>query len=150
MDASYYMAGGIWLADGDGFNEQILWNYLDDPHGLPHPSHGYWMPLTSVLAAQGMRLTGTHTFTSARHGFLLLAALIPVITAWLSYRLSGRRDWRSGRIIAAISGLPPYLRLPSTPLGLYAFRRPLLAGHPGSSDGSAPSMAETGGTTRLS
>ena len=147
MDASYYMAGGVWLADGDGFNEQILWNYLDDPHGLPHPSHGYWMPLTSVLAAQGMRLMGAHTFTSARLGFLLLAALIPVITAWLSYSLSGRRDWAIlAGIIAAISGFYlPYLPTIDA-FGLYMlFGGLFLLVIQSLSDGSARSMAETGG-----
>jgi hypothetical protein len=120
MDASYYMAGGFWLADGDGFNERILWNYLDDPIGLPHPSHGYWMPLTSILASFSMFLTGAHTFAAARLGFLLLAALIPILTARLSYALLGSRDWALlAGILAAFSGF--YLAyLPTTDaFGLY-------------------------------
>jgi len=120
MDASYYMAGGVWLANGDGFNERILWNYLDEPGGLPHPSHGYWMPLTSLLAAFTMLLSGAHTFTTARLGFLLLAAIIPMLTARLSFALSGRREWALlAGIIAAISGFYlPYL--PTTDaFGLY-------------------------------
>jgi hypothetical protein len=122
MDASYYMAGGVWLVDGDGFNEHILWNYLDDPTGIPHPSHGYWMPLTSVLAALGMILTGAHTFAAARLGFLVLAAMTPIVTARLSYALMRRRDWALlAGIIAALSGF--YLAyLPTTDaFGLYMF-----------------------------
>jgi hypothetical protein len=120
MDASYYMAGGTWLAEGDGFNERILWNYLDDPTGIPHPSHGYWMPLASILAAIGMFLTGAHTFAAARLGFLLLAALIPLLTARLSFALLGRRDWALlAGVLAALSGF--YLAYISTieAFGLY-------------------------------
>jgi hypothetical protein len=120
MDASYYMAGGGWLAGGDGFNEQILWNYLDDPVGLPHPSHGYWMPLTSLMAALGMFVSGSHTFETARLGFLLAAAIVPALTARLSFALTDRKDFALlAGILAAISGF--YLSyLPTTDaFGLY-------------------------------
>ena len=66
MDAEYYFLGGRQLALGEGFQEPILWNYLDDPDGLPHASHAYWMPLASILAAIGMKLTGIPTFSMAR------------------------------------------------------------------------------------
>ena len=46
MDADYYYATGLVLAEGQGFTEPFLWNYLDNPSGLPHPSHAYWMPMT--------------------------------------------------------------------------------------------------------
>ncbi|MFN2304750.1 MAG: hypothetical protein ACK2TV_13555, partial [Anaerolineales bacterium] len=77
MDADYYYAGGVQLAEGHGFQEEILWNYLDDPSGLPHPSHAYWMPMPSILAATGMKLMGSSNFDAAQLGFLLLAALVP-------------------------------------------------------------------------
>ena len=66
LDSDYYFAGGLQLADGEGFTEPFLWNYLDDPEGLPHPSHTYWYPLSSMLAAASMDLTGQHTYTAAR------------------------------------------------------------------------------------
>jgi hypothetical protein len=93
MDADYYYAGGLSLADGAGFSENFLWNYLDDPVGLPHPSHAYWMPLASLLAAAGMKITGMLNFTGARLGFLIVAALVPPLTAALSYQISARRDF---------------------------------------------------------
>ncbi len=43
-----------FVSPGYGFSEMVLWNFLDDPEGLPHPSHGYWMPLVSILSAAGM------------------------------------------------------------------------------------------------
>jgi len=51
MDTAYYAAGAVRLAQGGGFSEPFLWNYLDDPAGLPHPGFLYWMPLPSLLAA---------------------------------------------------------------------------------------------------
>jgi len=92
MDADYYFAGGLRLAQGHGFSELLLWNYLDDPAGLPHPSHGYWMPLTSILAAGGMALLGRSDFSAARIFFILLAGLIPPLTAALAWRLSRRKN----------------------------------------------------------
>jgi hypothetical protein len=99
MDADYYFGGGIQLARGDGFNEPYLWNYLADPQGLPTPSHAYWMPLASLVAAAGMWLTGQTTFTSARIGFILLAALVPPLTSLLAFRLT------SSRTLSLLSGL---------------------------------------------
>src|SRR5574340_488542 len=84
MDADYYYAMGTQLATGKGFNEPFLWNYLDDPAGLPHPSHLYWMPLTSLFAAAGMLATGSTKFSAAQLPFILLAGLIPVISASLT------------------------------------------------------------------
>lgn len=92
MDADYYYLGGFRLAQGYGFTEPILWNYLDEPTGIPHASHTYWMPLASILAAAGMKLTGNSGFDAARIGFLLLSACIPPLTAALSYSLTMRRE----------------------------------------------------------
>ncbi len=99
LDADYYFAGGIQLAEGRGFNEPYVWNYLDGATSLPHPSHGYWMPLASILAAAGMMLTGATTYASARLFFFLVAALVPPLTAKLAHRFSRRKD------LALTSGL---------------------------------------------
>jgi hypothetical protein len=92
MDAEYYYSGGMRLAEGYGFNEEILWNFLDDPAGIPHPSHGYWMPLVSMLAAIGPVISGGLNFAAARLPFVLLAAFLPPLTAALAWRLHRRRD----------------------------------------------------------
>jgi hypothetical protein len=72
---------------------------LDQPVALPHPSHTYWMPLASMIAAAGMWLTGEHTYAAGRIGFLMLAAVVPVVTAALAYQFSRRQD------LAVTSGL---------------------------------------------
>jgi hypothetical protein len=99
LDADYYFGGGLQLVRGQGFTEPYLWNYLDDPQSLPHPSHGYWMPLASIVAALGMWLTGQETYAAARLGFILMAVIVPPLTAALAYRFSERRD------LALTSGL---------------------------------------------
>jgi hypothetical protein len=99
LDADYYYAGGIQLATGKGFTEPYLWNYLDGVSSLPHPSHSYWAPLSSIIAALGMWLTGQINFTSARLFFILIAAIVPPLTAALAYTFSQRRD------LAVASGL---------------------------------------------
>jgi hypothetical protein len=92
MDADYYFAGGLRLVQGHGFTETYLWNYLDNPQALPHPSHGYWFPLASILAAAGMFITGQQTFVAARLGFILVAAFVPPVTASLAYKITSRRE----------------------------------------------------------
>ena len=99
MDADYYFAGGVQLATGQGFTEPYLWNYLDDPDGLPHPSHTYWMPLASIVSALGMWLTGQSTYAVGRLPFLLLSACVPLLTASLAFRVS-RQTY-----LAVVSGL---------------------------------------------
>jgi len=93
MDADYYFATGTRLAAGDGFSEPFLWNYLDQPAGLPHPSHGYWMPLASILAALSIIFTKEFSFVGARLSFILVAGLVPPLTVWLSYLISARKDY---------------------------------------------------------
>jgi len=99
MDADYYFAGGIQLAEGQGFTEPYLWNYLDDPPSLPHPSHTYWMPLASIVSALGMLCTGQVTYAAGRLPFLLLSSCVPLLTAALAFRVS--RQTR----LAVVSGL---------------------------------------------
>ncbi|MDZ4159889.1 MAG: hypothetical protein U1B80_08875 [Anaerolineaceae bacterium] len=91
MDAEYYYSGGLQLAAGKGFQDPFIWNYLDDPTGIPHPSHTYWMPLASIVAAGGMLLTGLYNFLGARVFFVLIAAFIPALTAGLSFQVLGDR-----------------------------------------------------------
>jgi hypothetical protein len=92
MDADYYYAGGLQLVTGHGFTEPYLWNYLDNPKGLPHPSYAYWMPLASLLAAAGALIFGPGSWSAARIGFLFVAAMIPPLTAALAWSFTSRRD----------------------------------------------------------
>ncbi len=116
MDAAYYYLNGRQLALGEGFSEPILWNYLDNPAGLPHPSHSYWMPLASIVAAVGMKVGGIDSFQMARLGFFVAASLVPWLTARLSYQLTGKRSWAFGAgLLAIFSGFYlPYTTITDT------------------------------------
>ena len=85
MDAYYYLTNGMRLAEGEGFTEEVVWQFLDAPAGLPTPSHSYWMPLPSILAALGWLISPT--FKMAQLPFYLLTATLPilsfVIAKWL-------------------------------------------------------------------
>jgi hypothetical protein len=105
MDADYYYSGGVRLAQGKGLTEIILWNYLDAPQGLPHPSHTYWMPMASLLAAAGMQLGGIN-FRAAQMPFLLLAACLPPLTAGLAFALTHRR--RQAILAGLLAVFPGY------------------------------------------
>ena len=98
MDADYYFSGGVQLAEGHGFTEPYLWNYLDDPVSLPHPSHTYWMPLASIVSALGMWITGQSTYAAGRLPFILLSGFVPLLTAALAFSIS-RQTW-----LALVSG----------------------------------------------
>lgn len=91
MDAEYYTLSAVQMVEGKGMTQPILWNYLDDPQGLPHPSHTYWMPAPSWVAAAGMLLSGRADFTSGRIPFIFLSALAAPMAGWMGYRLGRKR-----------------------------------------------------------
>lgn len=89
MDAYYYTTNGRRLAQGYGFSEQIIWQYLDHPQGLPTPSHTYWMPLTSLITAVGYTLSDH--FRAAQLPFWLMAGLLPLLTYLISLQFTQAR-----------------------------------------------------------
>jgi 4-amino-4-deoxy-L-arabinose transferase-like glycosyltransferase len=104
MDADYYYATARQLADGEGFSQPFIWNYLDDPAGLPHASHTYWMPMTSIISACGLYLFGD-TFRMAQFPQLLFAICLPLLAITLAKRFSADRKllWSAG-ILSIFSG----------------------------------------------
>ena len=101
FDSFYYFNAAESLASGQGLTDQVLWNYLDDPAGLPRPSHLYWMPLASLMGATGIRLLGgiLDHWRAAQIPMLFLSALIVPLAAWLSWSLSRRPDFA---LVAAV------------------------------------------------
>ncbi len=104
MDACYYYNGAVALYQGRGFWENSLWNYLDDPAGLPHPSHLYWMPLPSVLLALAFRVAGPGLRVAQAANVVLSACLPPL--AYALARWSGGARWQGVLAggLAAFSG----------------------------------------------
>jgi len=89
MDADYYYATGLRIANNKGLTEPFLWNYLGDFSSVSHPSHAYWLPLTSFISCLGMVLFRSESFSAAQVGFIFLAALVPLLTAKIAYRHYG-------------------------------------------------------------
>ncbi|MBK7894640.1 MAG: glycosyltransferase family 39 protein [Anaerolineaceae bacterium] len=114
MDAYYYTTNGQRLAAGDGFTELVIWQYLDDPAGLPTPSHSYWMPLTSILAAAGYSLG--NGFWAAQLPFWLLAGLLPLLAYWIALQFFSERWQVWTAVLLTLSGgfYTRFLNQPST------------------------------------
>jgi len=102
MDAYYYTTNGQRLAEGHGWTELVVWQYLDDPQGVPAPSHTYWMPLPSLLAAAGYTLTPS--FRGAQLPFWLLASLLPLLSYLISHKLGGERWQNVAAALLTMSG----------------------------------------------
>ena len=95
FDAYYYYNVALDLVAGRGMTDFVIWNYLDGPFTLPRPSHLYWMPLTTWLAALAVWLLGSWLgpWRAVQVCFALLSALLPALAAWLAGRWWGRRDF---------------------------------------------------------
>jgi hypothetical protein len=104
MDAAYSYVNALNLAAGRGFVEDFVWIYLDDPGPPPHPSHLYWMPLTSILAWLGM-IAGGSNYRAAQVPFILTSALLAPITYAVTCTISRQRwpGWLAG-LLAIFSG----------------------------------------------
>jgi len=116
MDADYYYATGVQLAEGKGFTQNFIWNYLDEPQGLPHYSHTYWMPLPSLLTAAGIVLWGSANFQLSRFFFVVLAGFFPLLVSFGYEKLFKRSE---GAFIAGLFAVFPgfyviYLTLTDT------------------------------------
>jgi len=140
MDAEYYTLSAIQMAEGKGMTQPIIWNYLDDPSGIPHPSHTYWMPAPSILALSGMLVTGKPDFNSGRLFFILIAALAAPAAAWMGFRFNQNRlsGWLAA-IFAVFCGFyAPYsstidsffLMMPSAWLIFYGIDRAYVSAYP--------------------
>jgi hypothetical protein len=114
MDADYYYAAARELAAGHGFVQNFLWNYLDNPAALPHPSFTYWMPLSSLISTAGLWVFQKDNLLFARLPFVLVFSFVPVLTARIGYQISSSRfdGWLAG-LISLFCGF--YLRYITEP-----------------------------------
>jgi hypothetical protein len=110
-DAYYYAVGARQLYAGQGFDLPFIWNYLHPPQSLPQPGYLYWMPLTALLAWLGTLGLGD-TFRAMQVPFVLLSALLPLVTYGLARDLVGGSfrsalDWRKHALLAALLAILP-------------------------------------------
>lgn len=105
-DAYYHQNAALSLVEGAGWTDPYLWNYIGAPDALPAPSHLYWMPATSFLAAAGMRLFNAPGNIDAAQVFFLLAYWLTTLSGfWLGKKLGGevRHAWAAG-LLTLFSG----------------------------------------------
>ncbi len=76
-DPNHYYNVGVRLVEGHGFTIDYIWQYNDDYPAVEH-SDDYWMPLTSVLAASGMKLFGVGV-DQALLPFVIIGSLLPLL-----------------------------------------------------------------------
>jgi hypothetical protein len=114
MDSYYYTTNGQRLATGNGFTELVIWQYLDSPDSLPVPSHTYWMPLPSMIAAAGYTIWDD--FRGAQIFFWLLGGLLPLLTYAICFLLRGERwqNWVASLFTAAGGYYAAFLGQPTT------------------------------------
>jgi hypothetical protein len=120
MDAEYYYATARELTAGRGFTQPFVWNYLNDPAGAPQPSHLYWMPFTSMVAAGPMAVSRLD-FRAAQIPFMLLTASMPLLAALFALRLkaSPQQAWLAGWLAAFAGFYLPFMVTTDT-FSLYA------------------------------
>lgn len=100
VDAYYYFNAGQRLVEGHGLTDANLWTYINAPETLPGPSHAYWMPLASLVAAVSMAIFGP-TFAAAQVPSVLCLAGLVLTAFWLGARLGGttRHAWAAGLLV---------------------------------------------------
>jgi hypothetical protein len=145
MDTAYYAAGAVRVARGGGFSEPFIWNYLNDPAGIPHPGFLYWMPLPSLLGATFAALF-PDSFFALQVPFAILSAFVPLVAYDLAWQVSGsRRLARGAGLLGVFGGLfCPYWTRPETfaPFALFGSLALWLAGGGRGEDGGG--RMETG------
>lgn len=109
MDAYYYYNAAQRLVSGEGLTDPYLWHYLDAPDALPTPSHTYWMPLQSLLAAGAMALGGA-SFGAAQVPSVLCYAGLVTLAFWVGRTLGGnaRSAWLSALLVAFSGFYTPF------------------------------------------
>ncbi len=99
-DAYYYFNAGQRLAQHEGLTDPYLWEYFNAPDKLPAPSHTYWMPLESLVAAASMVVLGA-SFGAAQVPSVMCFVGLAVFAFWLGGRWgnSRRHAWITGLLV---------------------------------------------------
>jgi 4-amino-4-deoxy-L-arabinose transferase-like glycosyltransferase len=108
-DAYYYFNAGQRLVQGKGLTDPYLWTYINAPEVLPGPSHVYWMPLESLVAAASMVVFGAN-FGAAQIPSVLCFAGLVTLAFWLGGRLGGQRRhaWTAGLLVLFSGFFTPF------------------------------------------
>lgn len=112
------------LAEGRGFVQDFVAEYLEDPRSIPTASNTWWLPLPSIIAATGMWLQGDTSYVAAKRTMIAVSSLIPILCFFCGWFLLGSRLLGIATGILAV-GFHLYLDQPNAtlshgPYGLFA------------------------------
>ena len=101
-DPAFYVQTARNVAAGRGLISDVIWSYQFPFSTVTHPSHEYWMPLTTLLMAPWISIFRT---TGAAHlsGVICGALLVP-LTYWLGLRTRVRSRWLAGSAALLVAG----------------------------------------------
>jgi hypothetical protein len=105
-DPNHYYNLGQLLVEGRGFNIDYIWQFNNPPETLEHPDD-YWMPLTGVIAAAGMKLLGVNVF-AAILPTIILGSIVPIL-AYAAARQFGCIERTSLFAAACAAVLPEFV-----------------------------------------
>lgn len=116
MDAEYYFGQSIQLVQHHTLAEPFIWNYLNDPTGLPVPGFAFWLPATSFIAAGGLWIFGTTSFFAAKAFFILMAASIALMAAFFAnlFLPERRAGWLAGLLTLFSGFYLPFITITDT------------------------------------
>ena len=115
MDAYYHVVIAQRIAGGQGLTEPFIWNFLQQPETIPQPSHLYWSPLPSLLAAGSIKVLGD-SYLAASLPFILCAAALPLLTFFLARRIGAteKEAFASGILITLAGFYAAYWTSPDS------------------------------------
>ena len=125
-DSSDYLLVARNLAQGRGFIEDLVWNFLSHPAAVTHPSHDYWMPLETILIYLSQLLLGQSFFAAELPG-LLLGAALPVLGMAIALELGAREIYAGlAGIILAVGPRLVFYSIDTDAMMPYAFSQGLV------------------------
>jgi hypothetical protein len=78
-DSAFYYTVAENIVEGRGFQIDYIWNYMNNPEAITHSSHGFWMPLTSLIISLSMFVFGKSLFSALLPSIMFgLALAVPV------------------------------------------------------------------------
>jgi hypothetical protein len=89
-DPSYYFQTARSLAEGRGFTNDFIWQFLVLPPSVHHYAGDYWQPLPSFLLALPMMITGDHSLIMASSAAVVASALAALAAGALAFNLTSR------------------------------------------------------------
>lgn len=115
-DTCYYLHVAQNLFQGRGFVCDYVWSWLENPSAsVPAPSHAWWMPGPTIVAAVGMWIAGEGTYVAAKVAMAAFTSLMPAVAWWTACVVARDRALAARAAVLAVA-FHLFLDQPATPL----------------------------------